>query len=168
MHSAPPGDGKNLQNGMLEPFVDFDSTAREKQYYRSQMHYEGFLENSQNFINMDVLTEKVKFIAVKADLESLTKSALKDLGEGLVEIFHDILAELIAISRTSRYMNTITNLKLNEPGEERHFIAQNYKKDLDFQPAFSQFSTICTGNNYRDLVRLDSCNKLSRVNDRAF
>ena len=77
------------------------------------MHCEGFLENSQNFINMEVLTEKVKFIAVKADLESLTKSALKDLGEGLVEIFHDILAELIAISRTSRYLNTISNLKLN-------------------------------------------------------
>ena len=73
------------------------------------MHCEGFIENSSNFINMEALTEKVKFIAVKADLESLTKSALKDLGEGMVGIFHEILADLISISRNSRNMNTITN-----------------------------------------------------------
>ena len=96
------------------------------------MHCEGFIDNSSSFINMDVLTEKVKFIAVKADLESLTKSALKDLGEGLVGIFHDILADLISISRTSRHMNTITNQKLNEEGDEKQFLAQSYRIEQDF------------------------------------
>ena len=91
------------------------------------MHCEGFIENSSNFINMEALTEKVKFIAVKADLESLTKSALKDLGEGMVGIFHEILADLISISRNSRNMNTITNQKLNEAGDEKQLMTQSYK-----------------------------------------
>ena len=76
---------------------------------------------------MEALTEKVKFIAVKADLESLTKSALKDLGEGMVGIFHEILADLISISRNSRNMNTITNQKLNEAGDEKQLMTQSYK-----------------------------------------
>ena len=73
--------------------------------------------------NQEVLTERVKFIAVKADLESLTKSSLKDLGDGLVDVFHSILAELIQISRQSRNMNAITNQRNTEEGEEKQFLA---------------------------------------------
>lgn len=60
---------------------------------------------------MDMLTEKVKATAVKHELESLTKSSVHDLGEGLIEVFHSILTDLIQISRTARNMNTISNLR---------------------------------------------------------
>ena len=102
--SAPAGVSK-IPDGELgfldnnDEDWDYDGTSHFKRRCRDQMQLEGFMENSQNLINIDVLTERVKFIAVKADLESLTKSALKDLGEGLIEVFHDILAELIQISR---------------------------------------------------------------------
>lgn len=86
---------------------------------------------------MDVLTDRVKFIAVKADLESLTKSALKDLGEGLIEVFHDILAELIQISRQGRNMNAITNQRLTEEGEEKQFLAQAYELENNYYPRYT-------------------------------
>ena len=101
-----------------------------------------------------MLTERVKFIAVKADLESLTKSALKDLGEGLVEVFHDILAELIQISRQSRNMNAITNQRNTEEGEEKQFLAQSYDVHNNFYPQYTQLSMMCTGNTFMDLVNL--------------
>jgi len=66
---------------------------------------------SKSLINQEVLTEKVRAIAVKLELESLTKSSVNDLGEGLIEIFHSILSELIQVSRSARNMNSIINLR---------------------------------------------------------
>ena len=112
------------------------------------------MENSQNIINIDMLTDRVKFIAVKADLESLTKSALKDLGEGLIEVFHDILAELIQISRHGRNMNAIANQRKTEEGGEKQFLAQAYDLHNNFIPRYTQLSVVCTSNTFMDLVNL--------------
>ena len=101
-----------------------------------------------------MLTDRVKFIAVKADLESLTKSALKDLSEGLLEVFHDILADLITISRQSRNMSAITNQRHTEEGEEKQFLTQSYDVTNDFYPRYTQLSMVCTGNTFMDLVNL--------------
>lgn len=101
-----------------------------------------------------MLTDRVKFIAVKADLESLTKSALKDLSEGLLEVFHDILADLITISRQSRNMSAITNQRHTEEGEEKQFLTQSYDVCNDFYPRYTQLSMVCTGNTFMDLVNL--------------
>jgi hypothetical protein len=54
-----------------------------------------FVANIKSLINTDLLTEKVRATAVKMELESLTKSSVHDIGEGLIEIFHSILSELI-------------------------------------------------------------------------
>ena len=70
-----------------------------------------FVGASKQLINTELLTERVRAIAVKMELESLTKSSVNDLGEGLIEVFHSILAELIQISRSGRNMNTISNLR---------------------------------------------------------
>ena len=110
-----------------------------------------------------MLTDRVKFIAVKADLESLTKSALKDLGEGLVEVFHDILAELIQISRQGRHMNAITNQRTTQEGEEKQFLAQCYELKHDYYPRYTQLSMVCTGNTFMDLVNLRNATESKRL-----
>lgn len=54
-----------------------------------------FVAGNKSLINSELLTEKVRAIAVKLELESLTKSSVNDLGEGLIEVFHGILSDLI-------------------------------------------------------------------------
>jgi len=68
-------------------------------------------------------------IALNHGLEQITKTSINDLSEGLVEIFHSILAELISVSRSARNMNTISNVRLAAEGQHKQFAALNY--DLD-------------------------------------
>ena len=75
------------------------------------------------------MTEKVRAIAVKLELESLTKSSVNDLGEGLIEVFHSILGDLIQISRSARNMNSIINLRQTHEGEHKRLVAMNYNLD---------------------------------------
>lgn len=49
----------------------------------------------KKLINTDYFTERVREIAMKHELESLTKTSITDLGEGLVEVFHSIISDLI-------------------------------------------------------------------------
>jgi len=58
---------------------------------------------------MDRLTDQVRFVAVKADLENLTKTALTELSHHLLEMFHGIISDLIKISRNRRQLNTVVN-----------------------------------------------------------
>lgn len=53
------------------------------------------MAGGNELVNFEYLTERVKEIAVKADLEHLTKSALTVLREGLIEVFHDIIVDLV-------------------------------------------------------------------------
>ena len=77
-----------------------------------------FVASIKSLINTELLTEKVRATAVKMELESLTKSSVHDLGEGLIEVFHSILSELIQISRSARNMNTISNLRQTTTGDQ--------------------------------------------------
>lgn len=54
---------------------------------------------------------------MKHNLESLTKTSVTDLGEGLVELFHSVLAQLIQISRSARNMSVITNVRMAAQGD---------------------------------------------------
>ena len=55
---------------------------------------------------------------MKHNLESLTKTSVTDLGEGLVELFHSVLGELIQTSRSARNMSTISNIRTSIEGDQ--------------------------------------------------
>lgn len=45
------------------------------------------------------MTEKVRGIAVKSDLENLSKAALSEISTGLIDTLTEIIEDLIKISR---------------------------------------------------------------------
>lgn len=101
-------------------------------------------------INSELLTEKVRAIAVKLELESLTKSSVNDLGEGLIEVFHSVIGELIQISRSARNMSSIINLRHNQEGDHKRMIALNYNLDTH-EPCHTNLEMICTSNPFKDM-----------------
>lgn len=81
-----------------------------------------------------MLTEKVRAIAVRHELESLTKSSVNDLGEGLLEVFHSVLRELILQSRSARNMNCVSNLRQSTSGEQ---VSKAYSHEHELNNDFS-------------------------------
>lgn len=69
-------------------------------------------------MHQDHFTEKVRMIAMNHGLEQITKSSVSDLSEGLVELYHSILVDLINVSRSARNMNTISNLRQATEGDQ--------------------------------------------------
>ncbi len=48
-------------------------------------------------------------IAIKSNLENIQKSALKELGNFIVEMMSSMIGELVQISREQRNLSGITN-----------------------------------------------------------
>jgi len=55
-------------------------------------------------------------IAIKSNLENIQKSALKELGNFIVECMTTIIGDLVQISRDQRNLSGITNLLKSEQG----------------------------------------------------
>lgn len=62
---------------------------------------------------------------MKHNLESLTKTSVTDLGEGLVELFHSVLGELIQTSRSARNMSAISNIRTSIEGDQVSQLSQS-------------------------------------------
>ena len=67
---------------------------------------------------MEWLTEKVRYVAVKADLENITKTSLVCLTDVVLDMFQGIIEELIHISRSNRGLATLVNQRKIEEGVE--------------------------------------------------
>ena len=62
-------------------------------------------------------------IAVKTNLDNIQKSALKELGNFIVEAMSDIIGALISISREGRNLSGITNQIKTDEGQQ---VSLNY------------------------------------------
>ena len=99
------------------------------------------------------------------ELESLTKSSVNDLAEGLIEVFHGILSDLIQINRASRNTSTISNARMTAVGDEKQLEAMNYNLDT-LEPEFTNFDTICNENAFTEFnsIRAKELEQLTKHN----
>lgn len=53
----------------------------------------------RKYISFEILTEKVRSIAVKADLDNIARNALSEMATSLIDMTAEIIGDLIKISR---------------------------------------------------------------------
>jgi hypothetical protein len=84
------------------PFTSSMQTSQ-KSEWKNQISAKQYLKTDTNidrkYVDFDLMTEKVRGIAVKSDLENLSKAALSEISTGLIETLTEIIEDLIKISR---------------------------------------------------------------------
>ena len=87
--------------------------SNSKKHWKNGNFVKKFLKESEQqaerkYISFEVLTEKVRSIAVKADLDNIARNALSEMATSLIEMTAEIIGELIKISRQNRGMMGIS------------------------------------------------------------
>jgi hypothetical protein len=101
---------------------DYSSAASHlMQDMESFMRHGANVQKESGLYRMDRLTKMAQQIAIKSNLENIQKSALKELGNFIIEMMSNILGDLITISREQRNLSGITNLLKSELGQQVSF-----------------------------------------------
>jgi len=84
--------------------VTSSGISNSKKSWKNFSFLKKFLRDSadqpeRKFISFEILTERIRSIAVKADLDNIARNALSEMATSLIEMTAEIIGDLIKLSR---------------------------------------------------------------------